>query len=240
MDDAPTTAGPLADTARRLLSRPVDARLLVDGLGPAGRRVADGVELVDHHGTPLLLCDPYAALASAAQDGRAATLTLGRSGEESVQFRGRLQPLGRDHLEDREVEQVELRLETVHVRIGTARGVPVPLSDYHGRRDPHLTSYAEALRTHTNDGHAAELRAFASRLSGAADRVLAASPDGDSGMDPESVVASAELVRLDPSGTVLVWVDLDGAHEVRLLFPHAATCCQDLSDLLRHTLCPHG
>lgn len=238
MDDSPTATTSLADTARRLLSRPVEPRLLVDGLGPGGSRVADGVELVDHHGTPLLLCEPAAGLVGAARDGRCATLTLGARGGDTVQLRGRLRALGRDRLEGREVEQVELHLESVLVRSGEAPGVAVPLAEYRHRRDPHLTSYAEALRTHTNDDHARDLRAFAARLSGAADRVDAG--PGTATTQPDSVVAAAALVRLEPSGTVLGWVDTDGAHQVRLLFARTATSCHDLRELLRQTLRPDG
>lgn len=227
----------LADTARRLLARPVGARLLVDGLGPGGDRVADGVELVDRHGTPVLLCDPSASLAGAAHHGRGATLTLG-GGESgsTVQFRGRLQPLGRDRVEQREVERVELRLETVLVRRDGAHGVPVPLTDYHGRRDPHLASYAAALLDHTNDAHHGDLRGLAARLSGAVDRAADLGDD----VDEHDLVAAAQLATLTASGTELVWVDLDGAHRVRLLFPRTATGCHELGELLRHTLCPHA
>ena len=240
MDSPQDTLPPLVDAARRALARPTDAQLLVDGLGPAGGSPggtdpAYGVELVDRHGTPLLLCDPQAPLAGAARHGRGATLTLGcGAGHDRVLFRGQLLLVGRDRVEDREVERVELRLTTVVVRLGGSgrdEGVPVPLADYHRHRDPELAAYAESLRAHTDADHAAELREFAARLSGSADRAEDAATD--------DVVAAASLSSLDPTGTVLRWVDVDGAHEVRLVFSRPALTCQELSEHLRHTLCPH-
>lgn len=235
MDGQPDTLMPLVDAARRALARPAQAQLLVDGLGPSSGQAAHGVELVDRHGIPLLLCDPQAPLAGAARHGRSATLTLGcGEGLDRVLFRGQLLLAGRDHVGGRDVERVELRLTTVVVRLEGAggEGTPVPLADYHRHRDPDLTAYAEALRAHTDTDHAAELREFAARLSGAADR--------EDDTRPDDAVAAAQLHRLDTTGTVLRWVDVDGAHEVRLVFPRPALTCQELSEHLRHTLCPHG
>lgn len=232
MDAEPDTVMSLVDAATRTLARPSGARLLVDGLGPSGD-MTSGVELVDRHGTPLLLCDPHSPLADAAGSTRGAVLTLrSGNGRHRVVFRGRLVPAGRDRLGEREVERVELRLTGVQVGTVDGEGVPVPLADYHRRRDPDLAAYAEALRAHTDQDHPTELREFAARLSGAADRSEQA--------NAHAVVAAAHLVRLDCTGTVLRWVDLDGAHEVRLVFPRPAQTCQELSEHLRHTLCPHG
>lgn len=232
MDAFADTLPALVDAATRALAHPARAQLLLDGPGPVAGR-AHGVELLDRHGTPLLLCDPHSPLATAAPGTRGATLTVqGAGGGQRVLFRGRLAPVGRSHLGGREVVRVELRLTGVQVGTDGGPTVPVPLEDYHRRRDPALTAYAEALREHTDSAHRGELRELAARLGGALDR--------NDDLNPDGVVAAAQLVRLDCTGTVLRWIDVDGVHEVRLVFPRPALTRHELGEHLRHVLRPHG
>jgi hypothetical protein len=204
--------------ARRTLSHPHAARLLVDGLTPTGS-ASLGVELVDRHGTPVLVCDPASPLAAASRAGREATLSL--LGDESlattVTLRGRLVPAGTDAVDDRAVELVELELSWVSVS-----DQEVSLETYL-EEGGGIEAYAAAVLHHTNTVHAADLVGFVAGLSG--------TRRGD--------VAGATLSCLDPAGTSVRWVDVDGAHEVRVLFPVRATTCHQLGELVGQALCTH-
>ncbi|MCW2756350.1 MAG: hypothetical protein JWO46_96, partial [Nocardioidaceae bacterium] len=155
-----STQHPDVLAARRALSRPHAARLLVGGNGTP----VHGVELIDRHGTPVLVCDPGSALAQASRDRRTATLTLVGDPElPVVVMRGRLSPLSADRIEDRDVELVELVLADVAV----GDHGPLDLADYLQEPPEILERYVADVLAHSNADHGAQLRGFAARVSGA-------------------------------------------------------------------------
>ena len=217
----------LAERARWALTEGKDATLLVAGLGELGAVGAE-VLLHDHGGQPVFVCPSTPDVLSGS--GRTALLSvtgdLGGPVPVRVVFTGRLSVLD----EQSDPDAVILGLALTHVAVATADLTPgpvvqqvIPLELYwQAVLDP-LGEHADSIVRHTNRHHEAQLRKFAATQSGV----------------PSVRIAAAALTRLDRGGAQLIWIDLDGAHDLDVPFPRPADSPEALGHLLRERLEGH-
>ena len=217
----------LAGRARWALTEGEDATLLVAGLGELGAIGAE-VLLHDHGGQPVFVCPSTPEVLSGS--GRTALLSvtadLGGPAPVRVVFTGQLSVLD----EQSDPDAVILNLALTQVAVATADLTPgpvvqqvIPLELYWQTVPDPLAEHADSIVRHTNRHHESQLRDFAAAQSGV----------------PSDHIAAAALKRLDLGGALLIWIDLDGAHELDVPFPRPADSPEALGYLLRERLEGH-
>lgn len=218
--------GHWARLARETVTQAVKVSLAIRGLPPGLDRSIMG--FYTDNGWPVMRCELTSALAAAAEDRRAAVLTVDGPADAAVtvtvRLTGRLEMIGHARENGHQVSAVMLDLD--HVVIETrepgwpAMTRPVPVAEYTATDPAVLAACARHLAEHTNDSHGGELRRFAAARADV----------------PDSDLAAAWLDGLDASGTRLSWIGLDGGNSTEVRFPRRARTLTELSLLLRQQL----
>jgi hypothetical protein len=196
----------LTTQARRVLTEPGLATLLIDGIGPVGEQ--PDVALHDAGGHPGFCCEPGSTISRAAQVGAGAVLRVvdARTGD-TVVFLGRLTPAAREVVDGQPVELVTLLTRQVLAEPGDALGQP-------GAPDE-LMRAAGTVLAHLNRDHGRQLRQL---------------------VGPASEVLFAELAQPRLDGVLLRWADRDGVRQRRLHFARPAADRHEYAALLRTAL----
>ncbi|NPD05894.1 hypothetical protein HN031_14480 [Nocardioides sp. zg-1308] len=100
------------------------------------------------------------------------------------------------------------------------RPVPVDLDRFRDRRHVLNPGYLQRTAEHANEAHESELRTAMASTFGIPARTLLA----------------ASLLRVDPSGVDVSWLDSAGAHTERLNFLRTVSSPQELGEALRSQL----
>jgi len=218
--------GHWARLARETVTRAAKVSLAIRGLPPGLDRSIMG--LYSDNGWPVLRCDLTSALAAAAEQRRAAVLSVDGPADAAVTttaiLTGRLEMIGHAREHGRHVSSVMLALERVVVETREpgwpAVTRPIPVADYTATDPARLAASARYLAEHTNEAHGGDLRRLAAARTGV----------------PGADLAAAWLADLNLGGAKLSWIGPDGGRTAEVSFPRQARTLTELSLLLRQQI----
>lgn len=219
----------VAARARSVLACPAGADLRLGGSPTA---IAHEVlSFGDDDGRPTLACSPDAELAHAAARREVVTLHLtsgvrtptGALEPDALDLTGRLVLGGTDACGGCLVPHRLVVLEpSAVVLTALGRTLPVPVADFLSSELVLNRGYLQRTAEHASACHGDELRRAVARRTGL----------------PPARLVGASLAALTPHGVELRWIDTDGAHVERLVFPGPARDADELGRLLREHLDP--
>jgi hypothetical protein len=224
----------LAGAARSVLSCPAAVELVVEGV-PHLLDGDDELAMQDLGGIPTFSSRPDSPLARAGAEHRSALLTLhsglGRAGSPArratLTLAGRLETSGREDCaccgEVRDVLTLDLNfvlLARGRDGSGPEQQLRVPLEEFRSPEHHLNPGFLQRSTEHANHCHQEELRRAVSTTTGTRD----------------ADVLGVALTGLTPDGVEVQWVDPEGSHSSRLVFPAAARTTAELGEMLRQEL----
>lgn len=212
----------LAAHARSILSLPRSVSLVIEG---AEHQLDEGVSLREDDGVPTLFAPLGSTVDLAAGAHRSVLLRLtgdlgpANSRGSSLVIAGTLRQQGEcAHGDAVRVVTLDIGLVSlvIHGPDDVERHITVPMGHFRSPEHRLNRGYLIGCQRHANDCHQGELL-----------QAVALATDTDL-----HELAAVSIKALEPTGLVLRWIDLTGAHERTITFPRPARHPEELAGLL--------